>query len=366
MKKAIQVTLSDIAGKLGVSKVTVSKALRGHPDISRETAKKVKKVAKDLGYFPNYMARNLSSKHSNTIGVIVPKIAHFFFSTMIETIYDVAFENNYEIILTVSQEDAKRELCHVKSLLSMRVDAIIVSVTQQTTDLSIFHKVKEMGVPLTFVDRVLEDQSFNSVANDDRGGTFTAIEHAINVGYTKLALLGGFEHVNIGRQRTKGFLDALEKHHLPVHPEWMIYSGFGEEDGYRDFLKLCESEEMPEFVFCATFPMALGVYRAAEELGIKIPTDLDIMCFGSGIANRFLSTRISCVEQPVSELGRAAMDVTLASIQSTEEFQPKHVVLGTTLRLADTCIRKIAVPKKVKYKPAAILEAASTGIDTLH
>jgi LacI family transcriptional regulator len=365
MKKGIQVTLSDIAARLGVSKVTVSKALRGHPDISRETVKKVKKVAKDLGYFPNYMARNLSSKHSNTIGVVVPKIAHFFFSTMIETIYDIAFENNYEIILTVSQEDAKRELYHIKSLLSMRVDALIVSVTQQTTDLSIFHKVKEMGVPLTFVDRVVDEMGFNSVSNDDRGGTFKAIEHAISIGYTKLALLGGFEHVNIGRQRTLGFTDALVKHGIPVRPEWMIYSGFGEEDGYRDFLKLCESEEMPEFVFCATFPMALGVYRAAEELGIRIPDDIDIMCFGTGIANRFLSTRISCVEQPVAELGRTAMEVTLASIQSSEDFTPRHIVLGTTLKLADTCIRKVAVPKKLTYKPTEMLEAASTGIDSI-
>lgn len=347
MKKGIQVTLSDIAGKLGVSKVTVSKALRGHPDISRETVKKVKKVAKELGYFPNFMARNLSSKHSNTIGVVVPKIAHFFFSTMIEAIYDVAFENNYEIILTVSQEDAKRELCHIKSLLSMRVDALIVSVTQQTTDLSIFHKVKEMGVPLTFVDRVIDDTSFNTVVNDDRGGTLTAVEHAINVGYTKLGFLGGYEHVNIGHLRRLGFEDALEKHRIPTRPEWIIHSGFSEEDGYSGFMKLCETGELPEFVFCATFPIALGVYRAAAELGVKIPQDLDLMCFGSGVANSFLSTRISCVDQPVAELGRKAMDVTLAGIHATEESVPLHVQLGTTLKLADTCIRKIAVPKKI-------------------
>lgn len=365
MKKSVQVTLSDIARGLGVSKVTVSKALRGHPDISRETAKKVKKLAKDLGYFPNYMARNLSSKHSNTIGVVVPKIAHYFFSTMIETIYDVAFDNNYEIILTVSQEDAKRELYHIKSLLSMRVDALIMSITQQTTDFSIFNKVREMGVPITFVDRIVDAPGFNTVTNDDWGGTFKAVEHAITVGYTKLAMFGGYEHVNIGRLRAKGFTDALEKHGIPVRPEWMIFSGFGEEDGYRDFLKLCELNEMPEFIFCATFPIALGVYRAAEELGVKIPADVDIMCFGSGIANRFLATRISCVEQPVSELGRTAMEVTLASIQAAEEFTPQHVVLGTTLKLADTCINKVAVPKKIHYQSAAVLEAASTGIDSM-
>ncbi|MGB2869708.1 MAG: LacI family DNA-binding transcriptional regulator, partial [Bacteroidota bacterium] len=95
MKRGIQVTLSDIAKKVGVSKVTVSKALRGHPDISLETAKAIRKVAQNLGYLPNFWARNLSSRRSNTIGVIVPKIAHFFFSSVIEAIYDAAFEQNY-------------------------------------------------------------------------------------------------------------------------------------------------------------------------------------------------------------------------------------------------------------------------------
>ncbi len=156
MKKKTLVTLSDIARRVKVSKVTVSKALRGHPDISAETAGKVKKVARELGYLPNFMARNLSSRRSNTIGVIVPKIAHFFFSSVIEAIYDAAFENNYEIILTVSQENAERELRHVESLLSMRVDGLIVSLSQQTRDTSIFDKVQQRGVPLICMDRVSE------------------------------------------------------------------------------------------------------------------------------------------------------------------------------------------------------------------
>ncbi|MBK7981585.1 MAG: LacI family DNA-binding transcriptional regulator [Ignavibacteriae bacterium] len=103
------IRLSDIAEKLNVSTVTVSKALRNHPDISPSTKKLILKTAEELGYMPNFMARNLSSKKSNTIGVIIPKIAHFFFGSIIESIYDTAFKNNYEIILTVSQENAERE-----------------------------------------------------------------------------------------------------------------------------------------------------------------------------------------------------------------------------------------------------------------
>ena len=143
--RARQITLNDIAAKLNVSAVTISKALRGHPDISKETTKLVKKVAAELGYSPNFMARNLSSRKSNTIGVVIPKIAHHFFSSIIEHIYNYAFEHNYEIILTVSQENAAREQKHIETLISMRVDGIIISITQETNDLDIFHLIKSMG-----------------------------------------------------------------------------------------------------------------------------------------------------------------------------------------------------------------------------
>ena len=172
MEKSIHITLDDIAKRLNVSKVTVSKALRGHPDISKETTQLVKKVAEELGYTPNYMARNLSSRHSNTIGVVIPKIAHFFFSAVIESIYDAAFYNNYEIILTVSQESEDRQTKHIESLLAMRVDGLIISITQQTRDLSIFEKVKRQGIPLTFIDRILDIPNTSSVTVDDRGGRF--------------------------------------------------------------------------------------------------------------------------------------------------------------------------------------------------
>ena len=106
--------------KLNVSAVTVSKALRGHPDILPETTEKVKELADKLGYIPNYMAKNLSARRSNTIGLVVPKIAHLFFASVIESVFDTAFENNYETVLTVSQELAERERKHVLSMLSMR------------------------------------------------------------------------------------------------------------------------------------------------------------------------------------------------------------------------------------------------------
>lgn len=346
VKKGFQIKLSDIAKRLNVSSVTVSKALRGHPDISVETVKKVKAVAKELGYVPNFMARNLSSKNSKMIGVIVPKIAHFFFSTVIESIYDAAFENGYEIVLTVSQENPEREILHIQSLLSMRVDGLIISVTENTIDYSIFDTIRKMGLPITFLDRIIPLKEFNTIVNDDYAGAFMATEQAIYCGYKKLGTIGGFQHTNIGRDRFKGFKDALKKHKLPIYPEKIILGGFGELDGYKGFMKLYSSGNLPEFILAVSFPVALGIYKAANELGLQIPKDFDIICFGNAGFNQFLVPKMTLIDQPAAAMGRAAVEVTLENIRNAEYFQPKHMKLPTKLLLGDTCLKKSDKGKK--------------------
>ena len=346
VKKRFQVKLSDIAKKLHVSSVTVSKALRGHPDISAETSKRVKETAKELGYVPNFMARNLSSRHSKTIGVIVPKIVHFFFSSVIESIYDAAFENGYEIILTVSQENPERETLHIQTLLSMRVDGLIISVTENTIDLSIFDTVRRLGMPTTFIDRIVPFKDMNSIVNDDYSGAFAATEQAIKVGYTKLGHIGGFQHTNIGRDRLKGFKDALRKYHVPVYREKILLGGFGEIDGYKSFMKLYSSGNLPEFILAVSFPVALGIYRAAQELGLQIPRDFDIITFGNSSFNQYMSPKLTFVEQPSSAMGRAAVELTIENIRNADSFIPQHIKFPTKLVLAETCVKKFEKRQK--------------------
>jgi len=348
MHKRFQITLDDIAKKLNVSKVTVSKALRGHPDISYETTQKVKSVAKELGYTPNFMARNLSSKSSHTIGLVVPKIAHYFFGSVIESIYEAALENNYEIILTVSQENTEREEKHIRSLLSMRVDGLIISISQQTKNYEIFNTIKNYNVPLVFMDRVVELPGFSSVTVDDQGGSFNAIEHAIKMGYKNIAHIAGYQEINIGKRRYLGFKKAMKKYNIPINPSWILYGGFGEEDGYKAFKKLYNSNSLPEFIFAVTFPVALGVYSAVSELGLKIPDDIDIMCFGSSDINKFLTPSLSCVDQPTEELGKKSVELILENINNPIDFIPRHIEIPTGLIIRETAkgpVRKIQTHK---------------------
>ncbi len=330
-KRIKPIKLEDLSKKLGVSTVTVSKALRNHPDISPETTLKVKALAEKLGYLPNFMAKNLSSRKSNTIGLVVPKIAHFFFGAVIESVYDATFENNYETVLTVSQESPERERKHILSLLSMRVDGLIISITQETKDMSIFERALKLNVPIVFMDRVPEIKDVVTVTVDDKGGAFNAVEHFIKDGLKKIGHIGGYSHINIGRARYEGFIAAMNKYELPINENWISIGGFGEQDGYTGFKKFYESGSLPEAIFAATYPVALGIYEAALEYGIRIPKDLKVTCFGNNTYKKSIPSAFNFVIQPTEELARESVNLLIKLINNPIEYKSMNIELKTEL-----------------------------------
>lgn len=342
MTRKIQpVKLEDIASRLGVSKVTVSKALRNHPDISVETRRKVKELADELGYIPNFLAKNLSSRRSNIIGLVVPKIAHFFFGSIIESIYNEAFKKNYEILLTVSREMAAQERKHILSLLSMKVDGLIVSVTQETQDVEIFELVKKLNVPLVFIDRVPKPDCAPSVTVDDYGGAYTATEYFIKKGYTKIAHIGGFGHVNIGKNRMNGFLSAMNDYKVPLNPKWIVEGGFSEEDGYEGFKKIHTKGQYPQAIIAVTYPVALGIYQAAQELGVTIPGDIQVTCFGNIEYKNKVPSVFNFVHQPAKELGEEAVRLMLNLIEN-RDHKVNSVELKTELVITNDNEKSVA------------------------
>lgn len=339
MSKIKHITLGDIAKELNISKVAVSKALRNHPDISDATKKIVNDTAVRLGYVPNYMARNLSSQRSNTIGLVVPKIAHHFMAEVIESIYEAAYENDYEVILTASQENAENEIKHIQTLLAMRVDGLLISVTEKTADYAIYETIKKHNVPLVFFDRVIESLGFSCVTTSDEQGAFDAIAYLVNAGYKKIAHLGGYSFTNIGKYRMQGFKRAVEHFNLNIPDQWIVEGGFGEQSGYRGFRKIFKSGEIPEVVFTVTYPVALGVIMAIEELELRMPEDINIMCFGGSNYNHFVKPSLSFVRQPVQDIGKTALELLISQIKDHQK-EPVNIQLPTDLVICETCLNK--------------------------
>jgi LacI family transcriptional regulator len=334
-----QITLNDIAKELNISKVAVSKALRDHPDISMETKNLVIETATRMGYVPNFVARNLSARRSNTIGLVVPKVAHHFLSDAIEYIYEYAYKHKYEIFMTVSEENPDHEIQHLQSLLSMRVDGLLISVTEHTKDHEIFETIKQRGVPLVFFDRVINDIGFSCVTSDDEGGSFEAVSYLVNAGYTKIAHLAGYDYTSIGRLRKAGFMRGVKKHKLNVPDEWIIEGGFSEDSGYKNMIRLFKTGNMPEVIFTVTYPVAIGVMLAAEELGIPVPEQLNIFCFGGSHYNHFIKPSLSFVRQPVEEIAKTAVNLIIDEINDATD-KPQIIKIPTEVVVCDTCLSK--------------------------
>lgn len=331
-----RVRLVDIADRLGLTKVSVSKALRDHPDISRETRELVKKTAAEMGYSPNLLARSLSSRKTYTLGVVVPKIAHTFFATSIDAIQEEATKRGYGIVLCVSNEQADLERQHIERLLAMRVDGLLISVSQQSPDLEIYERIRSMKTPLVFFDRRIPELPFTSVVVDDFNGARNAVEYMIEKGYTRIAHIAGTLNTEIGRARWEGYRQALSDHRIPLREEWIVPGGFDERHGYRAAKRILALDEIPDVIFAATFPVGLGVRAAVRETDGEEP-DIQIISFGVGAFDEFFLYPHYCVRQPTEEIGREAVRMLLEEVDAVDAGSeaPKRqtVVLETRLML---------------------------------
>jgi LacI family transcriptional regulator len=331
------VTLQDIANRLGITKVSVSKALRQHADISSATTKKVLETAAEMGYRPNILARKLGAKSTRTIGLVVPKIAHHFLTRAIDAIYTLANEVDYEIVMMVSEENEILEARHIETLLSMRVDGLLISVTEKTTDPQPFIKVNESGTPLVFFDRVLSDLDCSCITSADMAGARELTAHAVNKGYRRFGHLGGYQDVSIGSERYKGFLQALQEADLSVAPQHLSFGGFSRRDGYEGFKRLWGMGALPEIIFAVTYPVALGMMEACKELGGRIPQDVDLICFGGSHYNHLISPPLTGIAQPADEIGKMALSELLRQLNSADERLARKIVVPVELHLGETC-----------------------------
>ena len=227
-----QITIKNIASHLNLSVSTVSRALNDHPDIHSKTKKSVKKVAIEMGYNPNIMARNLKSSSSNQIGVIVPEIRHDFFANAISGIEEVAYQKGYTIIIAQSNELQEREIINLNSMYLHRVAGIIVSISQTTTSSSHFKRLLDNGVKIVFFDRVCDDLNTPRIRIDDMQSSYKVVEYLIKKGYKKVVHFSGPQTLEICRNRKFGYEKALKDFNVDYEPI-IFQGGMHETDGYH-------------------------------------------------------------------------------------------------------------------------------------
>ncbi len=320
----VNIRQSDIAKELNISRVSVSKALRDHPDISKSMKKRIIETAGRMGYVPNLIARQLNSRRTFTIGIVVPDLENSFFSYVVDSMIDYATEHNYYVILTVSREKEKIERQNIENLIGMRVDGLLVCLSQETTDKQVFTKVAKMKIPLVFFDRAFENLKFSRVVFNDKPGAKVSLERIIREGYTRIGHFAGYSETNIGKLRNEGFVETLSKNKLRVRKEWIIKGGFELKDGYDSFKKLYGSGSLPEIIFTVNDRVALGVYKAAKEAGLRIPEDIGIFGYGFSEITDFFDPQLTVINQDPRKMGFEAARLLIREVEGvTKKGQSK-------------------------------------------
>jgi LacI family transcriptional regulator len=325
--KTSHITQQDIADKLRVSRITVSKALRDHPDISVEMKEKVKNAVEELGYSPNLIAKQLTLRKTFTLGIVVPDLENSFFSFLVDSIIDAATERDYHIILTVSREKEENENRNIRNLIGMRVDGLLVCISQFSSAPRIFEYAGKMKIPLVFFDRAIKDIGFSYVVFDDRSGTLDALNKVISAGYKNIAHFAGYSSVSIGRERCDAYKEMLVSHGLKVRNEWIIEGGYEIEDGYRAFEKLQATGDLPELILAVNDRVALGAYKAIRRAGLKIPDDIGMIGYGFSETAQLFSPTLSIINQDPRKMGRMAAQLLIDEIQGNSPDKPSQLLI---------------------------------------
>jgi LacI family transcriptional regulator len=333
------ITIKDIAKALNISASTVSRALKDHPDISRETKDAVNSLASKLRYKPNAVALSLKNSRTNTIGVIVPEIVHYFFSSVISGIEDVAYDAGYNVMICQSNERYAREIINAQALESNRVEGALVSISKETHDFTHLQNLSDNGVPIVFFDRAPEDQEVDRVIIDDRKAAYNATTHLIETGCKRIAHLSTQQTLGIGFERLAGYKQALEDHGIPFREELVIVADSFElaGDATRNLMHLSNP---PDAIFAVNDMTAVGAMKTLQRMSVQVPEKVAIIGFSAGFFSDITTPTLSSVDQHGYEMGVEAARLLLQRIEKPAAGQHKTHYIDTHLVIRESTKRK--------------------------
>jgi LacI family transcriptional regulator, galactose operon repressor len=333
------VRLKDIADELGVSVVTVSRALRDRPDIAKDTKARILERVKRLNYRPNIAARSLVTGRSSLIGLIVPDLIHPFFAEIAKGLSATLREKNYFVLMSSSESDPQLEQDEIEHMLAHHLDCFVVASCQKDT-LSL-RRIGEAGVPMVLIDRSFPGFSSNFVGIDDHKAGAMAAEHLINQGCKRIAHIRG-PATNVGNNRVAGCRDTLLKRGRSAPDHFIVACGEasdsdGETRGSKAMEEILTLKPRPDGLFCFNDTIAVGAMVRALEAGLRIPQDMAFVGCGNFHYSSKLRVPLTSIDQRSREIGeRAARMITHllekpSARKRTSILEPELIVRASSM-----------------------------------
>lgn len=334
--------LKQLADQLHVSISTVSKALRDSYEIGSETKKRVLDMAEKMGYKANPYAGHLRNHRSKTIAVIIPEMTNNFFIQAITGAELIAQEKDYHILVYITHDDYNKELSIIKHLQSGRVDGVLMSLSVATKDYSHLNElIEEYNVPIVFFDRICHEIETAKVITDDFASGFNATEHLIKNGCRDIAYLSISENLSIDNKRKQGYLEALNKYDFSIDPARVIKCSINEAANYKIIRKLLQATPLPDGIFASIETLALTSYTVCNDLGVKIPEQVKVICFSNLRTAALLKPSLSTITQPAFEMGKQAASVLFKYLEKKRTSIPnENIVIKSELMGRESTLLK--------------------------
>nr|WP_208403281.1 LacI family DNA-binding transcriptional regulator [Paenibacillus sp. BK720] len=319
----------DVAKRAGVSAATVSRVLNESSLVSEKTKIKVLKAIEEMDYHPNAAAKHLRSQRTMTLGIIVPDINVSYFSEIIKGIENKAYAHKYKVLICDSDNQIEKEMEYLGLLPDKTVDGMIL-VTPRVSDDTINEYVQK-GYVIGVVGRAVVHEDILSCKTDNVKFSNEAVRHLVEQGHQQIAYIGGYSDSLENYERMEGYMKALKEGKIPFLPTLIDNGDFEETGGYQAFNRLLERNQSFTAVYCANDEMALGVYRACRERGIRIPEDMAVVGVDNNRITEYLLPALSTVEQPKYEMGSHLTEKLIAQMNGNEQSAQKKYVIESKL-----------------------------------
>lgn len=340
MSKKRNTTLKELAQELKLSISTVSRALNDHPDISSETSEKVKKLAKQMHYAPNLFARGFRANETHILGVIVPNISHIYTSTILKGILEEAEFFGYRVIISESKNDENKQIEMLNTMTQFGVDGILMSLARKTTQVDEVLGVLER-VPIVLFDKVSSKVPCTQIVINEEEAAFNAVEHLIELGKQRIAIIKETENSYNSEKRYAGYLRALNHHGLPIREKIILSTeDISLAHGRRLTNILLSKKKRPDAIFAITDNAAIGAIKALHKFNVKIPEEIAVVGFSNSTNSTIVSPALTTVDQPGDKIGRTAVKYLVQEIQNPkDDIMTKTVEIKTSLVVRDSTYR---------------------------
>ncbi|MDW7673734.1 MAG: LacI family DNA-binding transcriptional regulator [Bacillota bacterium] len=320
------VTIKDIAKIAKVSHTTVSRALNDSPLINQETKERIKALAKELNYTPNYNAKSLVLDKSYNIGLFFSTINEGTSATFLAEVIREAnrvIRDSYNLVIR-GIDDYK----DFSSINKKKFDGILL-LSQSAADNSFIYNVLDKEIPLIVLNREVKDPRVINILADDKKGAYTAGKHLLQQGHRKIAMIEGKQGFKSTELRRLGFLQALAEGNLIVSDQYIADGNYDLEGGYSSMRGIMANRHKPTAVFCFNDEMALGAIKAIKESGLKIPEDISVVGFDDSHFSAFLSPAITTVRRPIDKVTREGANKLMQLIQGDIQMKSETIYFDT-------------------------------------